>query len=190
MARAAENEWDDQAETIAAAAKGDMAAFRVIYDRHFDYVTRNVARLIGGSELEDVVQEVFVNIYRSIGTYRGDCAFRTWVYRVARNVTIDHLRARKIQTIELDAWRPLKADTNAWKQLEARDLLRALNAALHNVSPEHREAFFLYEVEGMKLREIAELTGDSINPIAARVRRTRERLQSLLDRKDREGERG
>lgn len=190
MARSASKNEAEETKLIAAVTRGDMAAFRELYDRHFDYVTRNVARLVRGAELEDLVQEVFVNVYRSIGTYRGDCAFRTWLYRVARNVTIDHLRTRKLTTIELDAWRPLRAETSAWKQLEARDLLRTLNAALQNVSPEHREAFFLYELEGMKLREIAELTGDSINTIAARIRRTRERLQSLLDQKDREGDRG
>jgi len=194
VAQSAHREPDDragEAGLIEAAASGDMVAFRALYDAHFDYVTRNVARLVGASpDLEDIVQDVFVNVHRSLGRYRGDCKFTTWLYRVTRNVTIDHLRSRSVNTIELDAWRPLRADTNAWKQLEARDLLRALNAALQHVSPEYREAFFLYEIEGMKLREIAELTGDSINTIAARVRRTRERLQAVLEVKDREGRHG
>ena len=169
----AEDQFDPESALIEAASAGDMSAFRALYDLHLHYVTRSVARLLGHSpELEDVVQEVFIQVYRSLGQYRGDCAFTTWLYRVARNVGIDHLRKRRVTTVELDAWRPLTADSDTWAQLEARDLCRALYAALDAMSVEHREVFMLHEVEGMKLREIAELTNESINTVAARVRRT------------------
>ncbi len=182
----------DEAELIASAASGDMVAFRELYDRHVEYVTKNVARLIGpSSDLEDVVQDVFVSVYRSLDNYRGDSKFTTWLYRVARNVTIDHIRKQpKHKTVELSDWRPLRANSDTWSKLEARDLLRALYAALDNVPAEHREVFLLHEVEGMKLREISELTGESINTIAARVRRTREKMTSVLERKEREADHG
>lgn len=178
----AEDQFDPESALIEAASAGDMSAFRALYDLHLNYVTRSLARLLGHSpELEDVVQEVFIQVYRSLGQYRGECAFTTWLYRVARNVGIDHLRKRRVTTVELDAWRPLTADSDTWAQLEARDLCRALYAALDAMSVEHREVFMLHEVEGMKLREIAELTNESINTVAARVRRTREKLQSVLE---------
>ena len=158
-----------------------MVAFRQLYDRHFDFVTRQVGRIMGpGGELEDVVQEVFVAVFRSLQSYRGDSRFTTWLYRLTYNVTVTHLRKRP-KMVELSAWRPLKEPQAAWSRLEARDMVRVLYAALDNVPPEQREAFLLHEVEGLKLREIADLTGESINTIAARVRRTRERMQEVLE---------
>lgn len=172
---------DEESAWIAASLNGDVAAFRRLYDRYFDYVARQVGRIMGiHSEREDVVQEVFVAVYRSLDNYRGDSAFSTWLYRVTYNVTVSHLRKRP-RTVELAAWRPLRESQSAWNQLEARDMIRVLYAALDTVPHEQREAFLLHEVEGMKLREIADLTGDSINTIAARVRRTREKMQEVLD---------
>lgn len=183
----AQDQFDPEAALIQAACAGDMSAFRALYDLHLAFVTHAVARLLGHSpELEDVVQEAFIQIYKSLGQFRGDCAFSTWIYRLARNVSIDHLRRRRITTVELDAWRPLSADSDTWAKLEARDLCRALYAALDAMSAEHREVFMLHEVEGMKLREISELTNESINTIAARVRRTREKLQGVLENTMRE----
>lgn len=172
---------EEERALIEAASSGDRLAFRKLYDHYCDFVVRNVARLIGqSSELEDVVQDVFVQVHRSLDSFRFDCAFTTWLYRVTRNVTISHIRKRP-STVELKDWRALRADNQQWSKLEARDMLRVLNAALENVSVEYREAFLLHEIDGMKLREIAELTGESINTIAARVRRTREKLQSTLE---------
>jgi RNA polymerase sigma-70 factor (ECF subfamily) len=174
-------ERDEQREWIEAAAQGDVVAFRRLYDRHFDFVARCVGRVMGpGPELEDVVQEVFVQVFRSLESYRHESAFTTWLYRVAYNVTVSHLR-KKPRTVELSAYRPLRDSKSSWGELEARDMCRVLYAALENVAPDHREAFLLYEVEGMKLREIAELAGVSINTIAARVRRTREKMHSILE---------
>jgi len=180
-------QFDPEAALIEAASAGDMSAFRALYDLHLPFVTRAVARLLGRSpEFEDVVQEAFIQVFRSLGSYRGECAFTTWLYRVARNVSIDHLRKRRITTVELDAWRPLAADSDEWAKLEARDLCRVLYAFFYSRCGEHREVFVLHEVEGMKLREIAELTNESINTVAARVRRTRERLQAVLENTMRE----
>lgn len=179
---------DEERAWIAAAASGDVAAFRRLYDRYFDYVTRQVGRVMGpGADLEDVVQEVFVQVFRCLDSYRFESAFSTWLYRVAYNVTVSHLR-KKPRTVELADWRPLREPSSAWSKLEARDMCRVLYAALEHVAADHREAFLLYEVEGMKLREIADLTGESINTVAARVRRTRERMQAVLEQATQSGE--
>lgn len=179
--RADDARHDEENAWIAATLEGDVAAFRKLYDRYFDYVTRQVGRMMGlQSEREDVVQDVFVAVYRSLGTYRGDSAFSTWLYRLTYNITVTHLR-RRPRTVELAAWRPLRDSQSAWNQLEARDMIRVLYAALDSVPLEQREAFLLHEVEGMKLREVAELTGASINTVAARVRRTREKMQEVLE---------
>ncbi len=176
-----EPQYDVEATRIRRAAGGDMQAFRELYDDHADYVAHHIGRLLGPRvEVEDAVQEVFVRVHGALSSYRGECKFSTWLYRVTRNVAIDHLRKRK-NTISLDDWRPLKASGSAWKRLEARDQLRGLYAALEKLNVEYREAFLLYEVEGMKLREIADLTDTPLGTVASRVRRAREQLREVIE---------
>lgn len=166
---------------IEQAVNGNAEAFRPIYDAYFDRVVNHVGRLVGVSgEIEDVTQEIFVQIFRSITTFKFECKFSTWVYRLSYNVAVSHLR-KKPHLVELAAYRPLAEGSNSWAELEARDLVRVLEAALKQVPVERREAFLLHEVDGYKLREIAELTGDSINTVSARVRRTREQMQHILE---------
>ena len=181
---------DEEQVWIEAAANGDMAAFRLLYDRHLGFVSRTVGRVLGpGNDIEDVVQDVFVQVFRSLGSYRSESKFTTWLYRVAYNVAISHLR-KKPRTVELADYRALREPGSTWARLEARAMCRVLYSALEQTSEENREAFLLFEVEGLKLREIAELTGASLNTVAARVRRTRERLQSVLEQAGADGQGG
>ncbi len=166
---------------VEAAANGDMQAFRRLYDQYVSYVRHNVARLVGPRpEVDDLIQDVFVEVHRSLDSFRKDSRFKTWLYRVTRNVTIDHLRKKK-KTVELAELQPLRANARTLSKIEARDQVKALYAVLDQVSAESREAFILFEVEELKLREIAEMTDTSINTVAARVRRTRERLRTFLE---------
>ena len=188
VTKTAPQENEAHQQWLEAAVAGDATAFRWIYERYFDSVARQIGRMIGtSSDLEDVVQEVFVQVFRSIENYRFESKFTTWLYRLTYNVTVSYLR-KKPKTVELAAWRPLRDEASEWAKLEARDLVRVMFAALEQVPEEHREAFLLHEVEGYKLREISELTGDSINTIAARIRRTRERMQSILEQSIAEGQ--
>lgn len=175
----------DLQRTIDAAAAGDVVAFRALYDEHFEFVHRQVARIVGPrgrgtGEVEDVVQEVFVQVFRSLSSYRNESKFTTWLYRLTYNVAVSHLR-KSPRTVQLADWRPLHEPIDTWAMLEARDLCRVLYAAIEQVPEDHREAFMLFEIEGLKLREIADLTGEQINTVAARVRRTRQRLQQILE---------
>lgn len=172
---------EEERAMIARAAAGDPAAFRWIYDRHLQQVIRHVARVVGvASEVEDVVQDVFIQLHRSLPNFRGDSKLSTWLYRLTWNVSVTHIRRRR-NVVELSALRALRLSHDEWNRLEARDRCKTLSAALDRLSQDAREAFLLHEVEGMKLREISELTGDSINTVAARVRRARTRLRDALE---------
>lgn len=171
---------DDEAAWIAAAANGDMVAFRRIYDRYLHKVAGQVGRLLGPQDdVEDVVQDVFVQLYKSLPKFRGDSRFSTWLYRLTFNVAVSHRRkvARLPENVELE---PFHAPTGAWSKLEARDLTRMLYSILESVNEDAREAFILCDIEGMTLREISEMFDVSINTIAARVRRTREKVVEEL----------
>lgn len=170
---------DDEA-LIRAAADGDMAAFRQLYGRYLDQVTRTVGRYLGpGPQVEDLVQEAFIALHKSLDGVSDYEAFGGWVYRVTRNVVISHLRKtpRSVHLVELHT---LREPTDQWARLTAREKVRALYAALDCLSDDQREAVIMYEIEGDTLREIADKTDTSINTIASRVRRGREQLAKII----------
>ena len=173
---------EEEKQLVARAKEGDMVAFRALYDANLKRVIAHVGRIMGpGSEVEDVVQNVFIQVHRSLPSFNGDSKFSTWLYRVTWNGTVSYLR-RRVPTVNLPALRQFAVNDQQWSKLEARDKLRTLHAAIADLPPDYREAFTLFELEGMTLAEIAELTGDSLNTVASRVRRSRERLRSLLER--------
>jgi RNA polymerase sigma-70 factor (ECF subfamily) len=170
----------DEEQWIAQAVAGDMLAFRALYDRYRGRVVAQVGRMIGpGADVDDVTQDVFVQVYRSLATFQGNARFSTWLWRITWNVTANHLRKTR-KPVDMYMLRQLSAEPDTWNRLEARDLNRILGAALDQIGDDAREAFVLYEVEGLSLQEIADLTEQSLNTIASRVRRTRERLSTLL----------
>lgn len=172
----------DEHDLIQRAQQGDLVAFRGIYDLYLRRVLAQVGRIMGpGSEVEDVAQNVFIQVHRSLPSFKGDAKFSTWLYRLTWNVTVSYMR-RRAPTVDLPALRQFAAGDDQWSRLEARDKLRTLHAGIADLPSDYREAFVLFEIDGMPLNEIAEMTGESINTIASRVRRSRERLRALLER--------
>ncbi len=172
----------DEEKLVKAAAAGDMEAFRRIYQRYLDQVTRTVGRYLGpGPDVEDVVQDAFVALHKSLDNVSDYAAFEGWVFRVARNVAISHRRKQRT-SVDLTRLQPLQSPINQWKKLAAREKVRALYAAMDCLSEEKREALILYEIEGLTLQEIADETDTSINTIASRVRRGRKKLLKLMRR--------
>ena len=177
-------QWTPQQEAdwIDRAQKGDMVAFRTLYDTHLRRVSLQVARLVGPhkAEIEDVIQHVFIQVHRSLPSFDGRSKFSTWLYRLTFNVATSYLRKRK-PTTDLDSLREFAADEDQWSKLVARDKLRVLYGALDDLPEEYRDAFLLFELDGLSLKEIAEMTQVTLNTAASRVRRSRERLRELLE---------
>ena len=172
----------EQEQWIRAAVEGDLKAFRKIYDAYIREVTLTVARYIGpGPEVEDVVQDVFLELHRSLPNVSDYEAFGGWVYRVARNVSISHVRQRK-KSLNFVDLQTFKEPTSQWKRLAAREKIRALYVALDSLSEEQRDAIIKYEIEGNTLQEIADETETSINTVASRVRRGRGQLLKIIKR--------
>lgn len=165
---------------LQRAAAGDMQAFRQLYEDNLHFVAHHTGRLLGPkADLQEAVQEVFRRLYRSLPEYRDDCQLSTWLYRLTRALAFELLQSRN-KTIALDDWRPLRASGAAWKRLDSRTRLRGLYAALDQLDCEYRETFILFELEGLKLREIAALTDSPISTTASRVRRSRKQLHTIL----------
>lgn len=173
---------DEEADLIRAAAAGDMAAFRKLYMLYLGQVTRTVGRYLGpSSDVEDVVQDVFVELHRSLSRVSDYDAFGGWVYRISRNVAISHVR-QSSSSVDFVTLQTLKEPVDQWNRLAAREKVRALYVAMDCISEEQREAIIMYEIEGNTLQEIADYTDTSINTIASRVRRGREQLLNIMKR--------
>ena len=175
-------QFGDEGALVERAQQGDMQAFRALYDAYLRRVAAQIGRIMGpGPEVEDVIQKVFIQVHRSLPSFKGDAKFSTWLYRVTWNVTVSHMR-RRAPTVDLPSLKQFACSKEQWGKLEAREQLRTLYAAIDDLPADYREAFVLFELEGHSLNEIADKTGDSINTVASRVRRSRERLRALLER--------
>src|SRR5579864_461073 len=133
----------DEERLIARAAGGDTSAFRQIYERHRNDVARLVYRMIGPrSDLEDVIQEVFVQVYKSLKDFRGQSKFSTWLHRVTVNVVLMHRRAARSRPMfaeEPPSDGMLRTDTTSPDEdAERRERMRAFSRLLDRLADKKR----------------------------------------------------
>ena len=176
---------DPDADLVRAAAAGDVDAFEVLVRRYQAKVVTLVRTCSGDAEeAEDLAQEVFVRVYRSLGAFRGDSAFRTWLYKVAVNVTRTHqARRRRAQPVWGDSG---ATDDDAFDAVDEVDLEQhlitrdAVARALSALPVDLRLAVELRDVHGLEYRDIAEATGAPMGTVESRIFRARQRLRGLL----------
>jgi RNA polymerase sigma-70 factor (ECF subfamily) len=180
---------DADRELVAAAGRGDIAAFEKLVQRH---QTRLVGYLRGltnsESDAEDLAQDAFLRAYRSLKGFRGTSSFRTWLYQIATNVFRNWLEKRRNQAPvnagSIDAPPPgmdEPAEPMGEEHPEARHLQRdAIDRALAQLPGDQREAVLLRDVEGFEYREIAEQLGVPLGTVESRIFRGRARLKELL----------
>lgn len=178
-------QMSDEAELIARAAKGDTAAFRALYQRHRGDVARLVYRMLNGSaDVEDVVQEVFVQVFRSLKDFRGQAKFSTWVHRVGVNVVLMHRRAarsRPTYTEELPPEHTPDSDSVLPDEdAERRARVRAFASLLDKLAEKKRTVFILHEIEGISPQEIATIVGAPVLTVRTRLFYARRELEALI----------
>ena len=163
---------------------GDAAAFETLYRRHNDGVYRYLLRLCRHqAAAEDIFQEVWGKIIKTRGRYRRTAKFTTFLYRVAHNCFIDHIRRnrRHLQAIEFDPDAHCHTDDLAEQETERSLARRRLEVALHALPDEQRDAFLLYEEAGLSLEEIGQVTGVSRETAKSRLRYAVNKLKRALD---------
>lgn len=164
----------EETALIRQAQAGDRSAFDSIVRQYDQPVLRLVFRVAGGGdEASDLFQEVFLKVYRSLGHFRFESRFSTWLYRVATNVCLDHLRRkqtrREIQAPAAEEGQPeffqTLADDSATvdpeRALHSKEIARRLQGAMGRLSPRERMVFELRHYDGLKLRVIGEMCGTS-----------------------------
>jgi RNA polymerase sigma-70 factor (ECF subfamily) len=168
----------DEAELIARCRADERAAHDEFYHRFRRQVAGNLYRVLGDrSDLEDLVQEVFVIAFRGLDRFRGDARLSTWLYRICVNVALGRIRTRKrrpaaIGMADLDS-APTDPSLTERPETPAQSLQRRQDQervyrALEELAPKKRLVLYLHEIEGLDLKEIAYLV-DS-NPVTVRTR--------------------
>ena len=138
------------------------------------------------ADAEDLLQEIFLSAHRKLDSYRGDAALGTWLYRLAMNQILDHVRSRAARTGQLtdgldDASMPADASGH---RLADRAISRIdLERALAELPEGCRAAFVLHDVEGLEHREVSEVLGIAEGTSKSQVHKARLRLRSLLQRR-------
>jgi RNA polymerase sigma-70 factor (ECF subfamily) len=166
----------DEAALVRAARNGDREAFMQLVRVHQAGVRAFAHGLVGDRGLaEDIAQEAFLRAWRGLGAFRGDAAFATWLYAIARRAAVDEIRRPAVRTVPVEQVAE-QADRRSRDPVLRGDLERALGT-LERVQ---REAFLLVAVLGLSYREAAGLTGCPAGTIASRVFGARTRLAAAL----------
>ncbi|MBN2192380.1 MAG: sigma-70 family RNA polymerase sigma factor [Polyangiaceae bacterium] len=173
-------------ELVFRARAGDAAAFRQLFRGHRNEVSRLVQRLLGRSgDLEDVVQEVFLQVHRSLKDFRGQSRFSTWLYRVTVNVVLMNRRAAKsrpvlVDTVDLGA-RAATEDGQRPDEAAARNArLAAFKRLLERLSEKKRTAYILHELQGLSPTEIAKIVDAPVLTVRTRLFYARRELVGML----------
>jgi RNA polymerase sigma-70 factor, ECF subfamily len=171
-------------ELARAAAAGDPDAFEKLYRKYYKRVYSLCLRMLGDPTLaEDLAQEVFLQVYRKIGSFRGDSAFTTWLHSLTVNQVLMHFRRRGVkleQTVD-DQELASVVDTplGSTKRISIVDRL-ALDKAIAQLAPGYRAVFVLHDVEGYEHEEIAQMLGISVGTSKSQLHKARMRLREWL----------
>ncbi len=169
---------------VERCQRGDAEAFRLLFVAHRQDVARLAQRMLGrATELEDIVQEVFLQVHRSIRDFRHGARFSTWLYRVTVNVVLMHRRAAKSRPVFAEAPEHLAAvDHRAFadEQLERQRRVQAFHRLLDRLSEKKRVVFVLHELEGLSPGEIAKIVGSPVLTVRTRLFYARRELLALL----------
>lgn len=179
---------------VARCREGDRSAFRAIVSKYERRVYGIVIGMIRDREESwDLTQDIFVKVYRHLDSFEGNSSLYTWIYRIAVNLCIDHLRRKRIVKVEYDDTRaqgepsdvvfPLMSQTDSEappKRLLREELMAKVNTALEQLSPKHKQMIILREVEGLSYQEISDVLGISIGTVMSRLFHARKNMQKVL----------
>jgi RNA polymerase sigma-70 factor (ECF subfamily) len=163
---------------------GDIAAFETLYRRHKDAIYRYLLRLCGHRDTaEDIVQEVWGKIVKARSSYRPTAKFTTFLYRVAHNCFIDHVRRNKRHANSTTLEPELHSDPGETPELATERILarERMEVALKTLPEEQRDAFLLSEEGGLNIDQIASVTGCNRETAKSRVRYATNKLRNAID---------
>lgn len=174
-------------ELAQASARGDLAAFEMLYERHHRRVYSLCLRMVANAtEAEDLTQEVFIQLFRKAGSFRGESAFTTWLHRMTVNHVLMHFRKRGVK---------YEKTTEEGEIGELQDVIQsgaerpryvdriALDKAVRELPRGYRTVFVLHDIEGFEHEEIGKMLGVSVGTSKSQLHKARLRLREFLNKK-------
>ncbi len=163
----------------------DGLDFQRVHDEFRPRVGRYLARLVDAREADDLTQETFLRISRALGSFRGECAVSTWVYRIATNVALDRLRSPSFQLAARQAapgaLLTLEAASAVEQEIARGKMGECIRGFIEHLPVDYRSVLVLSELEELPDREIAEVLGLSLATVKIRLHRARTRLREILE---------
>jgi RNA polymerase sigma-70 factor (ECF subfamily) len=185
----------DDTLLIREAQRGNRAAFEELV-RQYDQAVLRLALNLTRSEqdAQDIFQEAFLKAYRNLGSFRFECSFYTWVYRIVTNLCLDHLRKKQVRKEEapvavdkqgveydrLDRQADERAGSNPERDLMRRELGHKIGRALERLTPRERMVFELKHYQGLKLRTIGEMLNTTEDTAKNTLFRATQKLRATL----------
>jgi len=185
----------DDTLLVREAQRGNRAAFEELV-RHYDGAVLRLAMHLTGSdhEAQDIYQEAFLKAYQSVGNFRFECSFYTWIYRIVTNLCLDHLRKRTVRKedapVAVDAQGEQydvleqvpdgRAASNPERELMTRELGKRINHALDRLTPRERMVFELKHYQGLKLRTVGEILNTTEETAKNTLFRATQKLRGAL----------
>jgi len=192
---AAQGSRIDDTMLIREAQRGNRASFEELV-RHYDQAVLRLALHLTGSEsdAQDIYQDAFLKAYRNVGTFRFECSFYTWIYRIVTNLCLDHLRKRQVRKEdahvatdssgeEYDLLSQVpdgRAGANPERDLMRRELGGRINRALDKLTPRERMVFELKHYHGLKLRTVGEILNNTEETAKNTLFRATQKLRGSL----------
>jgi RNA polymerase sigma-70 factor (ECF subfamily) len=182
-------------EVVERARLGRDDAYRELLRRYQRPVFSLIYRMVRDRELsEDLAQETFVKVLNALDSYRPEFKFSSWIFKIANNAAIDHLRRRQLETLSLEgspeATSPDRVEATALQladrsetplaELEARELGSAIERAIGRLRPEYRSCILLRHIEGRPYEEIAEILDLPLGTVKTYIHRARSELKDML----------
>jgi RNA polymerase sigma-70 factor, ECF subfamily len=187
----ASSQHEDQ-ELVRRTLRGDKGAFEMIVRRYQQPMVNYIGRMVREREMAlDFSQEIFLKVYASLGSYRPQYKFSTWLFKIASNFMIDHWRKKKLATTSIDQsfdpdddGRRLQVADESFsvgRQYELKEIRGRIEAALERVPPALRELFVWRHVDGLSYEEMAEIKKLPLGTVKNRVFQAKEMLRKLLE---------
>lgn len=181
-------EGAELAALVARAAEGDVAAFEKLIGEHQAKIYSFAHAFVGGrDEARDLAQEAMIKVYRSIGSFRFQSSFSTWLYSIVKNVFLDSYksrasRERALETPIEDEAHHLAEAAHAEDRLLAEDERRALWSAMRRVPVAYRAVVVMFDVQGLSYDEIAQALHVPVGTVKSRLKRGRDALRGEIFR--------
>lgn len=172
---------------VKLAAAGDMEAFERIYRQHHGRVFALCVRMTrNATQAEDLTQDVFIQLFRKLSTFRGEASFTTWLHRLTVNQVLMHfrrpaLRIERKMGDEILASRQASRGTDNPRRMAVVDRI-SLREVIRQLPKGYRTVFILHDIEGYEHEEIGRMLGCAIGTSKSQLHKAREKLRSLLDR--------